>query len=47
MAERLVICGGLPTSGTGTKDVIALEVNGSEKSPSRVNLNRTSDLGMS
>ena len=38
MTERLVVCGGLPVSGTSTKDIIALDVNGSADSPTRVNL---------
>lgn len=38
MAERLVICGGLPAAASGKEDVLELDVKASEGAGSRVNL---------
>lgn len=38
MAERLVICGGLPARASGKEDVLELDVKASEGAGSRVNL---------
>ncbi|NWG47364.1 MAG: hypothetical protein HXY25_12585 [Alphaproteobacteria bacterium] len=38
MAERLVICGGLPARASGKEDVLELDVKASESAGSRVNL---------
>ncbi|GIX11796.1 7-cyano-7-deazaguanine synthase [Elioraea sp.] len=38
MAERLVVCGGLPAAATGKEDVLELDATASEGAASRVNL---------
>ncbi len=38
MTERLVICGGLPAGGACTKDILALDANAPDDSPTHVNL---------
>jgi hypothetical protein len=43
MAERLVICGGLPATSPGKKDIIALDVNAPDHAANRVKL-KLSDI---